>query len=186
MSRLDLRISKTHPDRTGGLAFIDIGHNSFAAVTFAASCVLCAAGLNRILYESARFKDYQSFLIGFVVVSVMFAIAPLLTFLRPLLMAKRQGIIEYGRFGTQYVQAFEDKWLRKGSAPDEPMLGSGDIQSLADIGGSYERLDKMSIVPFDRRTLLVFAVAAAAPMLPLLLTEMNLREMITFIVKAMV
>lgn len=186
MSRLGLQISRTHPDRAGGLAFVNIGQTAFAAISFAASCVLAAAGANRIFYEGGTFKDYQSVIAGFVVLSVLLGLAPLLTFLRPLIIAKRKGIMEYGRFGSRYVRAFEEKWLREGVTPDEPMLGSGDIQSLADLGGGYERLDKMSVVPFDRRTLLAFAIAAALPMLPLLLTEMNLRDMVKVIVKAMV
>jgi hypothetical protein len=71
------------------------------------------------------------------------------------------------------------------TTPDESMLGSGDIQSLAAIGGSFERVDGMRTVPFDRKTVVVFAAAAAAPMLPLLLTVMPFKEMVKLLVKAM-
>ncbi len=183
-SRLNLRLSRTHPDCAGGLAFINVGHTAFAAVGFAASCVVAAAGANRILYEGAHIRDYQSVIIGFIVASVAIGLAPLFTFLVPLLKAKRIGLVEYGRLGNRYVQAFEEKWLGK-KAPNEPMLGSADIQSLADLGGSYERLDRMRVVPFDRRTVMTFAVASALPMFPLLLTVMNVREIVTFVAKAM-
>lgn len=186
ISRLNLRISRTHPDRTGGLAFIDIGHTAFAAVSFAASCLVAAAAANRILYEGVHIKDYQSAIIGFVVLSVIVGLAPLFAFLPTLIRAKRLGLIEYGRFGSRYVNAFEEKWVRKDAKPNEPMLGSGDIQSLADLGGSYDRLDNMRVVPFDRRTIMAFAFASALPMLPLLLTVMNVRELVSLIVKAMI
>jgi len=184
-AKLNLRISHTHPDRCGGLAFIDIGHTAFAAIAFAASCMVAAAAANRILNEGAHIKDYQSVIIGFVVVSVAVGLAPLFAFLPTLVRAKRAGLIEYGRFGSRYVQAFEEKWVRSGAKPKEPMLGSSDIQSLADLGGSYERLDKMRVVPFDRRTAFAFASASAAPMVPLLLMVMPLREIVTLLFKTM-
>lgn len=185
-SKLGLRISRTHPDRSGGLAFINVGHTAFAAIALAASCMVSAAAANRILYEGVRVKDYQSVIIAFIVVSVILGLAPLFAFLPPLIKAKRLGLIEYGRFGSRYVQAFEEKWVRKDSKPNEPMLGSSDIQSLADLGGSYERLDNMRVVPFDRRTVLAFAFASAAPILPLLLTVMPLRDIVKLLVKAMI
>jgi hypothetical protein len=116
---------------------------------------------------------------------VVLALVPLLTFMRPLLIVKRKGIIKYGDLGGRYVREFEQKWIEGKGAPGEPLLGTGDIQSLADIGGSYERLDKMSVVPFDRRTVLAFAAAAAIPMIPLLLTVISLRELMQLFVKAM-
>jgi hypothetical protein len=184
-SKLNLRISHTHPDRSGGLAFVNVGHTAFAAVGFAASCMVAAAASNRILYEGAHLKDYQSVIIGFIVVSVVLGLAPLFAFLPTLVRAKRRGLIEYGRFGSRYVQAFEEKWVRSDAKPKEPMLGSSDIQSLADLGGSYERLDNMRVVPFDRRTAFVFAFASAAPVLPLLLMVMPLREIISLLLKTM-
>ena len=33
---------------------------------------------------------------------------------------------------------FDDKWLRGRAPADEPLIGSADIQSLADLGNSYE------------------------------------------------
>ncbi len=185
VAKLNLRISRTHPDRSGGLAFIDIGHTAFAAISFAASCLVTAAAANRILYEGVRVRDYQPVIIGFIVLSIVLGLAPLFVFLAPLLRAKRIGLLEYGRFGSRYVQAFEEKWIGQDAKPNEDMLGSSDIQSLADLGGSYERLDNMRVIPFDRRTILVFATASALPILPLLFAVMNFKEMVSLIVKAM-
>jgi len=185
VSKLNLRVIGTHPDRAGGLGFITVGHDAFAVCAFAASAVVAAAAANRVLYEGIQLKSYQTAMAGFVVVSVVLALVPLLTFMRPLLIVKRKGIIKYGDLGGRYVREFEQKWIEGKGAPGEPLLGTGDIQSLADIGGSYERLDKMSVVPFDRRTVLAFAAAAAIPMIPLLLTVISLRELMQLFVKAM-
>lgn len=186
LSKLNLRLVASHPDRAGGLGFINIGHAAFAVIAFAAGSIVAATAANRILHEGIALKTYQSAIIGFVVLSVVFGIVPLLAFMRPLVLVKRKGLVEYGDLATRYVQSFEQKWVLGGGDSDEPLLGSGDIQSLADLGGSFERVDHMKVMPFDRRVLLAFAFSAAAPMLPLLLTVMPLNEMIKFIVKAMI
>jgi len=184
VARLDLRIAGSHPDRAGGLGFVNIGQTAFASVILAASCVVAAAAANRVLYEGVSLITYRPLMIGFVVVSIVIGLAPFLAFVRPLIIAKWGGLMRYGRFSNRYVQSFERKWLGE-PTPDEPMLGSGDIQSLADLGGSFERVDGMRTVPFDRRTVIIFAAAAAAPMLPLLLTAMPFKEIVKLLIKAM-
>jgi hypothetical protein len=68
--------------------------------------------------------------------------------------------------------------LRGGAPADEPLVGSADIQSLADIGNSFEVVRTMRIVPFTKEAILQLAVVAAAPMAPLLLTMMPFEELL--------
>ena len=58
------------------------------------------------------------------------------------------------------------------------LLGSGDIQSLADLGNSYGLVQSMRIIPvtFDVARQIVFATLA--PIAPLLLTMMPLKELV--------
>lgn len=186
VSRLRLRLSASHPDRVGGLGFLTFHQTVFASLTLAAGCGLSAAAANRILYTGASLKEHQAALIAFMVIAIVIGIAPLLAFTPALVRAKHRGIFEYGRLGTDYVQSFEQKWLTEKSAREETLLGSGDIQSLADMGGSFERVSRMSPVPLDRRIVITFALAAMAPALPLLLTVMPLKEIAQLLVKVLV
>lgn len=184
VAKMKLRIMVTHPDRAGGLAFVTVGHNAFSVCVLALSAMVAAALANRVLYEGVHLKEYQSAIAGFIVILAALPVVPLVSFLPPLVVAKRKGLLQYGELASRYVEMFEEKWI--GHRPDDSLLGSGDIQSLADLGGSFERLDTMRAVPFDRRTIITFASAAAIPMLPLLLTVMPLREIIQLLLKAMV
>jgi len=186
VARLDLRIATTHPDRVGGLGFVTIGHTAFAAIGLAASCVVAAAAANHILNEGIPLQHYQAMLITFVVLLVMLGLAPLALFAPRLVIAKRDGLMEYGHLATVYIREFEDKWLGRKAPKDEPLLGSADIQSLADLGGGFERLDDMRVMPFDKRTAIAFAASAVGPMLPLLLTVMPLKEIVKLLVKSLV
>ena len=99
---------------------------------------------------------------------MVFAIlGPLLVFSPKLAAAKRAGLREYGTLAQRYVREFDHKWLRGGAPADEPLIGSADIQSLADLGNSFEVVKDMRLVPFTLRTVLQLAVVTLLPVAPL-------------------
>ena len=185
VSRLDLHLVATHADRAGGLGFINLGQNTFASIPLAASCIVAASAGTEILQAGATLMGYKNALIAFVVVSILVGMLPFPIFFRSLARTKRQALVEYGKLSTRYSQAFEGKWMQDGAGSDD-LLGSGDFQSLADLGGAYERLDAMRAAPLDKRTVIAFAMAAILPMLPLVLTVMPLKEILKVLMKAMV
>ncbi len=73
--------------------------------------------------------------------------------------------------------------LWPGRAGSEEVLGSGDIQSLADLNNSYEIVSDMRTVPFGLEDITRLAAATAAPLVPLLLTIFPLEELIVRFVK---
>jgi hypothetical protein len=105
-------------------------------------------------------------------------LGPLLVFAPQLAEAKRTGYREYGTLAERYIREFDAKWLRNGAPADEPLLGSGDIQSLADLGNSYEVVRTMRIVPITKEAVLRLAGATLVPVLPLALTMMPLEELV--------
>jgi hypothetical protein len=60
----------------------------------------------------------------------------------------------------------------------ESALGSGDIQSLADLANSYEVVRKMRIVPFGREPAIRVAIVLTLPLVPLTLTMIPLDKLI--------
>jgi hypothetical protein len=184
LSRFDLHVVASHPDRAGGVGFVTFGQMAFRSVILAASCVVAAAAATRILHDGATLASFQNAIVTVVVISVVVGIAPLLVFAAPLARAKREGLYEYGRFASAYVQTFERKWLEADAPGTGQMLGSADIQSLADLGGSFERITSMRPVILDHKTIIAFVVASAAPMIPLLLTEIPLREILKLLAQA--
>ena len=71
------------------------------------------------------------------------------------------------------------KWVRGGAAHDEPLIGSGDIQSLADLGNSFQVVRDIKPFPFGRDTVIQLVVFTLLPGLPLVLTMIPLEELIT-------
>jgi len=58
------------------------------------------------------------------------------------------------------------------------LLGSSDIQSLADLGNSYGVVSGMRLVPFGKADVTELIVAAATPLLPLALTMFSVEELL--------
>ena len=105
-------------------------------------------------------------------------LGPLLVFAPQLAAAKRKGLREYGTLAERYVREFDAKWLRGGAPADEPFVGSADIQSLADLGNSYEVVRTMRTAPITRDAIVRLAAATLVPIVPLLLTMMPLEELL--------
>jgi hypothetical protein len=91
-------------------------------------------------------------------------------------------LAEYGALATRYVEGFERKWIH-GGAGSEPLLGSADIQSLADLGNSYGLVQQMRVMPFGLQDLTRLVAATAVPLLPLGLTVFPLDELLMRLVK---
>lgn len=178
VSRIQLKLIPTHPDRVGGLGFLSLAVQGFAVLAAALGALLSAFLADRILHLGAPLTNFMFEIGGMVVFVQCLALGPLLVFASQLAAAKRVGTREYGTLAESYVRAFDAKWLRGGAAPGEELLGSGDIQSLADLGNSLEVVKGMRIVPVTRDDVVRLAIVTLAPVAPLLLTMMPLEELI--------
>jgi hypothetical protein len=182
VSQLNLQLSPLHPDRAGGIGFLGGSSYAFAPIVFAQSAVLAGIILGRILHKGqslASFKVSILVLIGFFVLVIL---GPLTVFTPHLVRARRRGLRQYGTFATSYVTNFHEKWLRKGGE-GEAILGTSDIQTLADLSNSFAVASEMRMVPFSLNDVVRVAVIAGMPMLPLLLTIMPLGELIDRLIK---
>jgi hypothetical protein len=178
VSRIELRLVPTHPDRTGGLGFLSGSVHALAILALAHGALLSGFLANRIFHAGAALTDFKVEIAAVVVLIECVVLGPLLVFAPQLAQAKRTGLREYGALGQRYVREFDAKWLRGGAPADEPLVGSGDIQSLADLGTSFEVVRTMGIVPATRATVIELAFATLAPIVPLALTMMPLEDLV--------
>jgi len=129
--------------------------------------------------------DFKVIVASFLVFFVAMVLSPLAMFTPKLDFSKRQGLRQYGRLASRYVGEFEEKWVRDGAPGEDQLLGSADVQSLADLGNSFAVVQEMRIVPFGMTDVTRLAAGAAAPLLPLLLTIFSLDELVTRVVQVL-
>lgn len=183
VSKLRLRLIPSNPDRLGGLGFLLTGTQAFTIFAMAHGALLAGWLSNRVFVRGTSLAGYKGEIIAVVALVLCITIGPLLVFTRALMRAKRRGILEYGALATRYVREFDDKWVHPGQEPSEPLVGSGDVQSLADMGGSYDLIRSMRSVPLTLEMTLGFVGITLLPVAPLLLTMMPLSEILNKLVK---
>ncbi len=184
VSRLDLDLVPTHADEAGGLGFLGTTHTSLGIFAFAISCVLSADAAFRIVFEGATIETFKIPLVVLLVLVETLFVGPLFLFSPILARLRREGLRVYSLLVIRYNRAFHKKWVEGQAPADEPFLGSGDIQSLADLGNSFQFIHSMRIFPFGRRLVLQLAVAAALPGLPLIALVVPIETILDTIVGA--
>jgi hypothetical protein len=183
VSHIDLRFVPTHPDRSGGLGFLGSVSYGFTPVLLAQGAMLAGMIANKIFFAGATLPEFKVELVGLVALMVFAILGPMLVFGPKLEAAKRAGLREYGTLAQRYVREFDGKWLRGGAPADEPLIGSADIQSLADLGNSFEVVKGMRWVPFTMQTVLQLAVTTLLPVVPLMLTMISLEQLLERLLK---
>lgn len=183
VSKLNLRLIATHPDRAAGIGFLGQSTYAFGPILFAQGTMLAGLIANRVLHGGENLMAFKMELAGLVALMILLLFSPLLSFSPSLSRVKRHGLRAYGRLGSRYVEAFEEKWIRGAAPNDEELLGSGDIQSLADLGNSFAVVQEMRVVPFSVKDLVRLAAITSAPLLPLTLTIFSLEELVTRVIK---
>jgi hypothetical protein len=182
VSRLNLRLLPTHPDFAGGIGFLGNSSYAFSSILFAQGALLAGLIASRIFYQGESLMSFKVSIFTLVCFFVLVLLGPLTMFTPQLSRVRRLGLIEYGTLATVYVADFDKKWLR-GSSKGQEILGTPDLQSLADLANSYAVVREMRIVPFSLHDLARLVGATACPILPLLLTIMPVEELLTRLLK---
>ncbi|MDE2449917.1 MAG: hypothetical protein KGO22_13160 [Gammaproteobacteria bacterium] len=178
VSRIELSLVPTHPDLLGGLGFLGNTAFAFAVLLLAHGALLAAQIANRIFFAGAALQNFKEEIFVMLVFLLCLVFGPLLLFSPQLSRAKRQGILDYGALAERYVREFDGKWLRRGGESSEPLMGSADIQSLADMGNSFAVVRTMRLAPITRDAVLELSAAVLVPLAPLLLTVMPIEQLL--------
>ena len=182
VSRLDLDVVPTHPDQAAGLGFLGQAHMTLAIFAVAASVVLSAEVAFRVRYESAALASYKLPLVIYLVLVEAIVLGPLLVFAPLLVRARRVGLGKYGALANRYNRAFHRKWV-DGPPTDEPLLGTADIQSLADLGNSFGFVRAMNVLPVTRDHVIRVALLTVIPMMPLVFLVMPVAAILDYLTK---
>jgi len=179
ISRLSLRLAALHPDRAGGIGFLAGSVRAFTPLLVAHTVTVSGAIANLIWHQGARLPEFQQEIVGVIVLLMAVVLIPLTFFIGALARSKREGTREYEVLAMEYADEFRAKWIRGKPPAEERLIGSGDIQSLADLGNAFEVVRGMRLLPLDRQAIVALAVTIALPFAPLALTMFPVDELIT-------
>jgi hypothetical protein len=177
LSRLRLRLTPTHPDKAGGLYILGDLSNAMAIFVFAIGSVVASVWAEQIVYYGASVLDFHRLFIAYLLLSMLFAFGPLLVFIPKLNSLRTDGLRAYGALASRNAQLFNEKWI-KSAVAGKSILGVQDVSSLADLNISYDVVNEMRFCPIGWRSIAMITAAALIPMLPLILMEFPLAEIL--------
>ena len=120
--------------------------------------------------------------VGSLLLLMLLVLTPLGFFVMRLSQDRRAALREFGNLASRYVDDFREKWVR---APNtaEPLLGTSDIQSLADLANSFA-VSGIRLFPVGKETIVRLVVSLILPLLPLItLTIVPLRQIVDWLIK---
>jgi hypothetical protein len=180
---LPLHLNLYHPDRAGGLGFLSGSLPAFAPVFASQTADLSAFIFAHILYAGRGLLDFRIDIAVALLFFVLVLVVPLTFFAVQLNRAGRMARREFGALASRYVDDFRQKWVLGGVGSEEPLLGTGDIQSLADLSNSYATVKDIRLLPMSKQDLFRLLGVVAIPLLPLVLTMFSLDEVVKRLLK---
>lgn len=178
LTRIRLDLHPVHPDGMGGLGFLGMAQERFAALSLANGFVLCGAFANHMLYGGDTLFGLRYLIAGFVIGSSLLVLAPLLFLTPTLVRAKRHALLKYDALGNRVARSFDRRWPRGQAAADtRNLLDEPDASALCDFTGVYGTIRNMPPVALTRWTVLRVVSSALVPMLPLVLLVFSVDEL---------
>jgi len=177
VSKLQLDLVPTHPDYAAGLGSLEIVQTQFVPLVLALSVVQSASLAGEISSGSLAFEAIYPSMAFLLIVNAVLFLGPLFIFAPKLWACRLKGLSDYTVLGSSYVRRFDRKWLGATAPPETELLGTPDLQSLADLGNSVEIVRNMRWVPMSLRLTRDIVIAALLPMLPLLVLKFPVTEL---------
>lgn len=183
IARLPLAAIGTHPDGAAGLGALAWPVTGFASFVLAIGSVLSAAWETQILTQRMSVKSLLPAILAFVVIAVALGCGPTFLFTSHLYRTRRRTLASYTQLATSYVKQFDAKWI---GGSDTGLLGTSDIQSLADLGNSFGVIVRTRMTLFTPRNVIDLVLAALVPLIPLALSFVTVEQILKRIIGALV
>jgi hypothetical protein len=185
IGRLDLALVPTHPDRAGGLGFLERVPPLFAPVPLAIGCVLASRWAHDAVYHGLALPSLKVQMITFVVVSVVLFVLPLAAFAGPLKRAKKQALLDYGALVGRHGRLVHERWIQGKSVGDDALLAAPELGPVADTAAVYDAVKAMRALPVGKAAVIPLAVAAVAPMIAVLALQVPVKDLVLSMIKAL-
>lgn len=186
VARLDLSIVPTHPDRCGGLGFLERLPTIFAPVVLAIGVVPAAQWAHDALYHGLALQSLRVEMVAFLVVALVVFLLPLAAFAGPLKRAKRQALLDYGALVGRHGRLVRERWIEGKALDDDALLNAPELGPVVDVAAAYDAVKAMRIVPIGKTAIVPIAAAAAVPMLAVLAIQVPVTELLLKLLKTLV
>jgi hypothetical protein len=185
ISRLPLALVPTHPDKAGGLGFLEFVPLAFVAPAFASSAVLSGRWAHDAVYHAVALKSLVVPLIAFVVFTALALLVPLLVFMKPLWACRSRALFDYSTLVGEHHRRLRRRWILNEALHDDPMLAASELGSAGDSIRLYDAVCGMWPLPVSKRMLLLVVLLIALPMVPFIAVEVHLGDALMKVIQTL-
>jgi hypothetical protein len=185
IAKLDLAIVPTHPDRAGGLGFVERFPAGFSLVVFVNAMVLASGWAHDAEFHALDVHSLVPMMVAALVVALVVYLSPYLVFFGPLSRAKKQALLDYGALVARHGAAVRDKWILGDAKVDEPLLSAPEVGPVADTVALYEAVQRMRPVPLGRQALLAIVLPVLIPFIGVLAIQIPIKELLGGLAKGL-
>ena len=186
VGRLGLALVPTHPDRTGGIAFVEKVPGAFALVTFAVTAVIASRWAHDIEFHGAMLQSFKLPGALFVVLWTLLALLPLLALAPALIAARARAIPAYAALVGEQGRLVHRRWILRETVPDTPLLDAPEIGPVADANAMYDAVKKMRGVPIGKGAIMKVLLPIALPFIVVAALQVPLKDLLLKLAKALV
>jgi hypothetical protein len=183
VSRIRLAFQPTHSDLAGGLGILGSAQNAFGILFVAVGAMMSSVLAHDILLEGRKWIDVQPEVVIFVVSSVAVIVAPLFLFSGQLFRAKGRALQDYGVLQYELSEDFNGNWMVD---QGKDLVNSAQPSAMADFNAVYETVREMRIVPIKPKGTIILALVLVTPFLPLVFTQISMREALQRLIQTFV
>ncbi len=185
VARLDLSIVPTHPDRVGGLAFLEKVPFAFAPVVLAISAVASSRLAHDVMYHDVALGTLKVPAAALVLACLLLVLGPLLAFAGPLAAAKRQALLEYGVLVGEHGRRVRRRWILREPVEDDGLLSAPELGPVADTTALYDAIRQMRPMPIGPVAIAAVVIPAIIPMLFVVAICIPVKDVLLQLVKVL-
>jgi hypothetical protein len=186
LSKLDLSLVPTHPDRCGGLGFVKKLPSALFLVTMAVSSVLASRWMHDMVYHEQTLAALKLPFAGFVVLWSAMLLSPLLMLAPRISAMKRQALLQYGALIGEHGRLVHQRWILGKQVPQNDLLDAPELGPVADTAAIYEAVKNVRPLPIDTTTLLMVLLPIFLPMLFVIARQIPIRDLLLQLLKTVV
>lgn len=182
VSRMQLRLVASHPDRVAGLQFVAYSPRVFMPLAFAISVIGAGTFANEVFHGGVAPLEHSIAPVVTVLLLVAILLLPPLFFTPALFRAWQSGVFLYGDLARRVGHRFESKWLAEHRTIDEETLAVPDFSATTDLYGVVGNVYGMRLVLFDLRVIAGLAICACLPFVPIWLSAIPAKTVLDHLV----
>lgn len=179
LSKFPLAFVPVHPDRVGGLGFVERLAFVFSPVAFAISMVIAAGYAHDVLYHGLNIVEIKGELIAIVVLLVVIFLVPFTPLALPLGRVKRDAVFSYGSLVGHHGRFVHRRWILKEEIGSPVLLDAPELGPVADIQTVYQAVKSMRSMVVGKLGMFAIVVPAAVPVLLIACLQFPVHSVLT-------